>query len=305
MLERVLGREHVALRAAAVAVDALAAADAASLPREPVAVEPPLRRPTRAQEEQAVRRARRLALYEDVLTLHQKGLSQGGISAHLGMSRKTVCRFLRAAVFPERARPRRSPSILTPYEPYLRARWTAGCHNAHTLWEEIRAQDSAGAPALVRRHVGAWRTAASAAPTTPPAPQPTRVWSPRLARWLLTKPFDTLDPTERQSCAALLAAAPTVATALARVEAFTAIVRTRDHAAFAAWLAATERCGIPKLRSFVAGMRRDQAAVEAVLTSSWSNGQTEGQINRLKTLKRQLYGHAKLDLLRQRFRAAA
>jgi transposase len=93
--------------------------------------------------------------------------------------------------------------------------------------------------------------------------------------------------------------------ALERVEAFRVIVRTRDHPAFAAWMPATERCGIPELRSCVAGIRRDQAAVEAAPLSPWSNGQTEGQINRLKTLKRQMYGHAKLDLLRQRFLVAA
>jgi transposase len=304
-LERVLGREHVALRAAAATVDACLAPDATQASAKPLAPEPRDRRPTRAQQEQTERRARRLTRYGDVLALHQQGLSQGGISVHLGMSRKTVRRFLRADVFPERARPRRRPSMLTPYEPYLRERWTVGCHNAHTLWEEIRDQGFAGAPALVRRHVGAWRTAASAAPLTPPAPQPTPVWSPRLARWLLTKPLDTLEPTEQQYRAALLAAAPTVVTALERVEAFTAIVRTRDHTAFAAWMTETERCGVPELRSFVAGIGRDQAAVEAALLSPWSNGQTEGQINRLKTLKRQMYGRAKLDLLRQRFLAAA
>jgi transposase len=304
-LERVLGREHVALRAAAAAVDAHGAPDAAPPSATPLALEPPERRPTRAQQEQTERRARRLGRYEAVLALHQRGLSQSVISAHVGMSRKTVRRFLRADAFPERARPQRRPSLLMPYELYLRERWTAGCHNAHTLWEEIRARGFAGAPALVRRHVGAWRTAASAAPPTPPAPQPTRAWSPRLACWLLTKPLERLEPSEQQYRAALLAAAPTVVAALERVEAFSVIVRTRDHPAFAAWMTATERCGIPELRSFVAGIRRDQAAVEVALLSPWSNGQTEGQINRLKTLKRQMYGRAKLDLLRQRFLAVA
>lgn len=77
-------------------------------------------------------------------------------SAQLGMSRKTVRRFQRAGSFPERARPRRRPSMLHAHDAYLRERWTAGCHNAHTLREELRARGFTGAPALVRRYVGRW-----------------------------------------------------------------------------------------------------------------------------------------------------
>jgi transposase len=311
-LERVLGRQHAALRAAAATVDACAAL--APAPADAAALLP--HQPPRAEQLQADRRAGRLARYEQVVALHQHGLSQGMISAQLGMSRKTVRRFQRAGSFPERARPRRRPSMLHAHDGYLRERWTAGCHNAHTLWEELRARGFTGAPALVRRHVGPWRTtparrgaaaqlAANGTTPTPPAPQPTRVWSPRLARWLLSKPIDQLEPAERRYRTTLVEESAAIAGALERVEAFSAIVRSRDHAAFRTWLIATEQCDLPELRSFAAGIRRDQAAVEAALTSAWSNGQTEGQINRLKTLKRQMYGRAKLDLLRQRFLHAA
>lgn len=85
----------------------------------------------------------------------------------------------------------------------------------------------------------------------------------------------------------------------------TAIVRERDRPRFHTWLAASETSTLAEVRGFAAGIRRDQAAEEAALTTPWSNGQIEGQINRLKTLKRQMYGRAKLDLLRKRFLAAA
>jgi transposase len=315
-LERVLRRHSGALREAAAAVDAqVERAPESAVPTTP---REPVQRPlTRVQQQQAERRSNRLARYEQVVARREQGLSQRSISEQLGLSRKTVRQYLLARSFPERARPQRRPRMLTPHETYLRERWTAGCQNAHTLWEELRLRGFPGAPALVRRHVAPWRTsparrgaaahtaATSAGGGTPPAPQPTRIWSPRFARWQLSRPQETLTPVELCYCTALVVGAPQVASALERVEAFRRIVRTRDQAAFAAWLTATADCGIPELRGFVGGIRRDQAAVEAALTSPWSNGQTEGQINRLKTLKRQMYGRAKLDLLQQRFLRAA
>ncbi len=83
------------------------------------------------------------------------------------------------------------------------------------------------------------------------------------------------------------------------------MVRNRDQLGLLQWLTETEHCELAEFRGFAAGVRRDQAAVEAALQWGWSNGQTEGQINRLKVLKRQMYGRAKLDLLRKRFLCAA
>lgn len=143
------------------------------------------------------------------------------------------------------------------------------------------------------------------APATPPGRQATRVWSPRQARWLLSKEIAALEQEDQDYRAALLDRAPDVGIALAQLQRFERLVREQHHVAFPGWLAETARCSIPELHGFAADIRREQAAVEAALSSIWSNGQTEGQINRLKTLKRQMYGRAKLDLLRQRFLYAA
>jgi transposase len=82
--------------------------------------------------------------------------------------------------------------------------------------------------------------------------------------------------------------------------AFTRMVRERNEAGLDAWLVAVEASGIAELASFAAGMRRDEAAVRAGLSLPWSQGQVEGQVNRLKLIKRSGYGRAKFDLLRQR-----
>ncbi len=67
-----------------------------------------------------------------------------------------------------------------------------------------------------------------------------------------------------------------------------------------AWLAEAGKCGVPTMETFAAGLAKDADAIRAALTTPWSNGQTEGQVNRLKTIKRQMYGHASFDLLRRR-----
>jgi transposase len=81
-------------------------------------------------------------------------------------------------------------------------------------------------------------------------------------------------------------------------------VRERHVDALESWLTRARMSGIPEVVSFVAGLRRDQAAVAAALTLPFSNGQVEGQVNRLKFIKRSGYGRAKFDLLRQRVLAA-
>ncbi len=73
---------------------------------------------------------------------------------------------------------------------------------------------------------------------------------------------------------------------------------------FETWLAQVEATGIPELQGFAAGLRRDKAAVTAALSLPYSNGQVEGQVNRLKLIKRSMYGRASFDLLRKRVLAA-
>jgi transposase len=308
-LERVLGGQRTALRQAAAAVDRSAVGAAQPAVTAAVA-EPP--RLTRIQQDQQARRAHRLARYEAVLVLHQQGFSQVAISQQLGLERKTIRRYLRADAFPERAPPSPRPSILGPYQAYLRSRWTEGCHNAHTLWQEIQGQGFAGGEAIVRRYLAVWRTRPAArgraaqrlsgTDTGGPAPaaQPTRVLSPRQARWLLLRAWDDLQPGEQRYRTHLLEGCPALREAQGLAEHFGRLVRERDLPAFHDWLKRAETSALPEFRSFVVGLRRDQAAVEAALTSEWSNGQTEGQINRLKCLKRQMFGRAKFPLLRQR-----
>jgi transposase len=319
-LERVLARHHRDLRAAAAAVDrAIAEADALRGPDPAPAASAPPPQPgsTRAEQDRAARRSRRVARYEAVIDLHRRGASLHAIEQALGLSRATARRFVRAGTFPERAARSPQPTSLAPYEPYLRARWTAGCHNARVLWEELRARGFPGAAVTVRRLVGGWRptpgrrgptprgTGAGTVAPTAPVPRPTRVLSPRQARWLLLRPVADLRPDDRRHRDCLLQQGDQIRAARVLAEDFGRLVRARERTALAPWLERATASDVIELREFAAMLRRDHAAVEAALTYEWSNGQTEGQITRLKYLKRQMFGRASFRLLKQRVLRAA
>ena len=98
----------------------------------------------------------------------------------------------------------------------------------------------------------------------------------------------------------LCAHTPVVATAHQMAQAWIAMVRERHAPDLDDWLARAHASGIPELETFAAGITRDKPAVVAALSLPYSNGQVEGQVNRLKLIKRMAYGRANFDLLRQR-----
>jgi transposase len=99
----------------------------------------------------------------------------------------------------------------------------------------------------------------------------------------------------------LIAAHSTLAVAIPLAQDFAEIVRARQSDRFDSWLDRATASGVAPLRRFAIGLRGDYAAVKAGLTLNWSNGPVEGQMNRLKMLKRSMFGRAKIDLLSRRF----
>jgi transposase len=217
-----------------------------------------------------------------------------------------VTRFAQAETFPERVPRSPQGSKVDRYEEYVRRRWNEGCQNAAQLWRELRAQGFTGSRSALGRWVRRWRTGrgrsgppARDSPTSP-APPTVQARSPRQASWLLVLAPSDLDPEDQAYLEQLVQLSHEVATAYPLAQQFGRLVRERDQAALEPWLGAAEQTQVPELVGFAAGIRRDQAAVDQMMLTEWSNGQTEGQINRLKLLKRQMYGRATFDLLRQR-----
>jgi transposase len=258
-------------------------------------------RVTTRERQRTGRREQRQARYDEVARLHGQGVPIRRITARLGVARNTVRRWLRAG---EAVIYRRAPgaSVLDRHRGYVERRWAAGCHNSAQLWRELRAQEFDDGYDIIRR----WavrRRDLDTAPTDQECPLPSwRVPSSRRAARLLTTPAETLRLPDRQFVDALTALSPEIHIVADAVIEFARILRTRDTAAFEAWLMAAQATA---LRGFVGGILGDIAAIRAALSQPWSNGPVEGQVNRLKMLKRQMYGRAKFDLLRSRVLHAA
>src|SRR4051812_20643292 len=283
---------------------------------------------TRAERAARVgRRERWLSLYEEVRRRHAAGEALQAISRAMNLAVGTVRKYASAESFPApEGRPLRC-SILDPYLVHLQARLAEGCENALALWREVRAAGFPGTAKQVQRWVAEHRTAP--APSTPhqwrtrsPVPSPTSAAlgcppalpSPTQLAWLLVQPSAALSVSDaalvarvEQDCEAARVAG------LARR--FSALVRGNGISQNAdpnaalrelnTWLADARRSGVRAVETFAAGLEQDGAAIRAALTTPWSSGQAEGQITRLKLIKRQMYGRASFDLLRRRVLLAA
>jgi transposase len=257
------------------------------------------------QEADSLRRhAAVLARYERVVALHGKSAEIADIARTVGISRGTVYRYLRLGGPPERKQPRprrRQHNVLDPYKEHLLHRWEEGCHSATRLWREIRGMGYRSSYTNVRRFLAPLRLPVGQRPsiyrergTSDPTPTPRQV-----AMLFLQRP-ERLSGEQEALMGHLCEADAAIAAAHALTRDFATIARERHGERLDAWIAEAIAAGIPDLRRFALGLPPDKAAILAGLSEEWNNGQTEGHINRLKTLKRQMYGRAKFDLLRQR-----
>lgn len=269
----------------------------------------------------AASRERWRPVYEEVRRRHAAGETLLGIAKAMGLARATVRKYAQAERFPERAVRAPGPSVLDPFIPYLEQCLAAGCENAMALWRDLRDLGYAGTARRVHLWLQDRRTVP--APSTPhrwrgtmaARPRDRRpLLSPKRLAWALVKPAGERDADEA-AAVAWAEQDPDTAKVARLARRFTALVRaagkvTKDRtngavAAFDAWVIDARSCGVPAVATFAAGLEQDGAAVRAALTMPWSSGQAEGQINRLKLLKRQMYGRANLDLLRRRTLLAA
>ncbi len=250
----------------------------------------------------AVRRERRRQRFQDIKTLHAEGLSQRALAGRLQLDRRTVRRYLLADALPERASRAIEPNVLTPFYGYLSQRWHEGCRNAAQLWREIQGCGYKGPRVRVYRWSVKQRTDSledsGAAPKTKNDSTPRL--SARRASWLLVRVAADLKDAEQSLLETLLEQCAPMKTAYALAQDFGAMVRERKSQELRAWIGRAKASGVAELKNFAMGLERDATAVEAGLRLAWSNGPTEGQVNRLKLIKRQMYGRANFDLLRQR-----
>jgi transposase len=247
------------------------------------------------EHEQQQRRETRKALFDQVHAAFQSGLTKRAIARRLGITRTTVRKFLRMSEFPERA-PRQRRSELDSFRDYLERRWAEGCHNASQLCRELRQRGYRGQRSRVKEYVQPWR----AQPKPPTSAHRRRLPNLRLVAFWLTKPAAQRTDEEQRWVQAILSSDAQVAATELLAQQFRQIFKDRDSSALNTWVSATVSSQIPELQRFAAGLQRDYAAVTAAVEQPWSNGQVEGQVHRLKLLKRQMYGRSGFQLLRKR-----
>jgi len=254
---------------------------------------------------------RRQARYEEVRQCWQQGATIKRIAEQFGMHRRTVRVLIRSESCPERLVPRTRTSRLDRHKEYLAQRWAAGCHSAADLYHELLPRGFRGSQSLVRHYVAQWRSAlppelkrARRGPaTTKPAVAERKkllVPSPRNTAWWLLQQPEKLEVEQQAYVQRLCETSPEVAAVQQLAQQFARLVKKRQAQEFGPWLEAAAKSSSREIKGFVAGLKRDQAAVEAALKYTWSNGQTEGQVNKLKTLKRSMFGRGKFDLLKAR-----
>jgi transposase len=225
--------------------------------------------------------------FQLVRYLSAKGYSQRLITRTLGISRQTVRHYLELARLPNWERRKHAPSQLDAYRDYLRQRWKYGCHDVSVLWRELQQKGYLGQRKSVAEYLQHFRQSS-------PGP------SARQLVWWFMKDRGRLQEEEQIHLEALFAENQKLEEIYQLAQAFQSLLSQRAPERLDDWLAQAEGCGVKKLQNFAFGLRQDYQALRAALSSDWSNGQVEGQVNRLKSIKHQMYGRANFDLLRQR-----
>jgi transposase len=224
-----------------------------------------------------------------ILAMSKEGATIKQIVRRAGHSRGLVRKILRGQrsdIFRVRS------SSLEAWLPWLDEQWAAGRRNGAQLWRALKSKGFRGCPRVVSEWSGRRRRSekmdASALGRAPSA---------RTVARLMTVGRDQLSKAETVTVAAIESGVEALVEAREAVVAFQTMIRQRALAELEPWI---ERARTTLVASFANGVTKDIAAVSAAITSGWSNGQTEGQICKLKLVKRQMYGRGKLDLLQAR-----
>ena len=240
--------------------------------------------------------------YETIQAMQARGLRQRAIARELGLNRSTVRRYAKAETVPVRARRASRKGILAPYEAYIRARWQEGERNGLALWREIVARGYPGGRGNVARLVTQLRKQEQGGDVEV---APVRGLTPRQAVGPLLVPPERRTAQHEATIRQLKALDPQVKQSATLLERFARILRERGAEDLADWVRDAAQSGIEELVEFVKRLRQDYEAVEAACTLEWSQGQVEGQVTKLKAIRRQMYGRGNFDLVRKRVLHAA
>lgn len=278
---------------------------------EPHAPDPWHKGMSKRQEEVSLQRHQeRVERYHHIHDLVAKKVDPANIARQVGVSRQSVYSYLHMTEPPERRSPRRTrKQLIEPYKAYLITRWNDGCRSAQQMYREIKDQGYSGSDNGVCRFIAQFRkTKGKARSFKQVEPQPETLVQAepkrpptalQVARWTTFKEDQRLD-WHNVYLTRLCEADPQIAQTCELIKSFTTMLRERGGERLDEWLTQVEQQGVAELQSFAQGLQKDYDAVKAGLTLEWSQGQVEGQVHRLKLLKRQMYGRGSFQVLRKR-----
>jgi hypothetical protein len=251
------------------------------------------------------RRATQLARFRLVKRLQVAGHSAQAIMRETGLGRCYVSKWIRLDDLPDRNR--MEPRVGMPefYRAYLLRRWAEGCQSVRVLMGETQTLGYVGCYGGLARLLAPWRLHgvppdSPRASDAPVASIFTRHVSPQIAAALLGQPRARLTAHQADTVDALKAHCPGSTTMRRLMLSFSTILRVGKVATLRRWMTRARATGIEPLQRFVRKLQQDQRAVEGAVRERWSNGPVEGHINRLKMLRRQMYGRAGVAFLRAR-----
>ena len=249
--------------------------------------------------------------YTQVQECLARGLSRAAAARELNLDIQTVRRFANASCAEELlGKAEHRSTRLDPFIDLVNQRWNEGVTNAEAITAELRTLGFKGDAQVVRRYLRPFRLPGTSrshpdphrrkpAPAAPAVPKPRAI-----SKALLTHP-DRLSEDDALIVKNATAGCAHLERLQQHVRSFAKIMAQRRGQELPAWLEAVEADDLPELRSLAAGMRRDLPAVINGLTLEHSSGAVEGNVTRVKRLKRDGYGRAKFDLLRAQILLAA
>ena len=253
-----------------------------------------LRHPERLKQQTRKKRHQR---WTEVMALHNKGCSFREISRITDLSRVTVSRWVRSGTFPEMSTRPPKRGLLDPWREWLKEQRESGNYNASRIWREMVARGFTGSETIVRDAVAKWRKG-----WNPPVTTAVRLPSvSRVSRWLMPWRITKDEENYASRFVSLMCEKePELKIAQQLALEFYRILKTQNKSQLSSWFTRVHESGSAEFRRVAAGMEADAAAICEAISSRWSNGVVEGHVNRLKMLKRQMYGRAGFELLRQR-----
>ena len=261
--------------------------------------------PIPASPRQAVtlaKRRRREERFERVHELHRQGTPIRQIARDLSMSRNVVRRYLRCERCPDQSRRRARRSKMDAHREWIDARVSEGRINVSELHRELTASGFQISYTAVQRYLPKrLERAGKARPRRNAArPKPTPPPSPKQLSFDWIRRTEKRKPEAQARLNAIRASSPDLTAALELADEFVALIRKQSTGTLNPWLSRAKISPSPDIRNFAEGICRDESAVNAAITMPWSNGPVEGHVNRLKSIKRQMYGRAGFTLLKAR-----